>query len=205
MSQRPALYPRGVTLIEMLFIVGAIALVGVGFMVFQSDTFTLSNLIQSNSASQQDARRFLKSFLAEARAASPSSTGAFPIAAAAPTSLTFFSDIDSDGLRERVRYELSGTTLIRGVVVPSGNPLSYNPANEVVGTVIRDVWNGASPVFEYYSGLFDGSGTPMTQPVDVAAVRLIKVTLVLDRDPNRPPAPTTIVSQVAIRNLKENL
>jgi len=36
-------------------------------------------------------------------------------------------------------------------------------------------------------------------------VRLVRITIKIDEDPNRPPAALTSTTQVSIRNLKDNL
>jgi len=42
-------------------------------------------------------------------------------------------------------------------------------------------------------------------PVDVSSVRLVKMNITIDRDPNRSPTPINVTTQVVIRNLKDNL
>jgi len=36
-------------------------------------------------------------------------------------------------------------------------------------------------------------------------VRLVKITIVIDKDPQTPPGPMTLTTQISIRNLKDNL
>jgi hypothetical protein len=50
-----------------------------------------------------------------------------------------------------------------------------------------------------------GTSSPITQPVTPTDVRLIKINLIIDVDPNRAPVIKTYTSQVSIRNLKDNL
>jgi hypothetical protein len=50
-----------------------------------------------------------------------------------------------------------------------------------------------------------GTSSPLTQPVITTNVRLIKINLMIDVDPNRAPVIKTYTSQVSIRNLKDNL
>jgi hypothetical protein len=143
---------------------------------------------------------------ASLRSASQSSTGAYPIAAASSTSLTYFSDIDHDGLKEQVRYFLSGTTLKRGVIKPSGNPLTYNTANEKITNLVRNIIrDDANPIFSYYDSSYDGSSSAMTNPPNILNIRLIKITFLIDRDPATAPAAAEFSTQVSIRNLKDNL
>lgn len=195
----------GFSIVEILVAIFILSLVGVAIATFQKDIFSFNTIISSGLAAQHEARRALKTITAEVRPLSPSSTGAYPIAEADPTSFIFYSDIDTDQLKERVRYFLDGTILKKGVIKPSGTPLSYNPANEIISEIVYDVANGATPVFNYYDTNYDGTTSPLVEPVDILAVRLVKVTIVIDKNPNRPPGPITLTTQVSMRNLKDNL
>lgn len=195
----------GFSIVELLVILAVLMASGLAVWTFQRDVFSLGGVFSSSLAGAQEARDMLRRFTAEARAASPSSTGAYPVAEATATSFTFYSDIDSDGLKERVRYFLSGSTIQRGVLKPTGAPPSYNPANEVVTIVIKNVQNGATPVFRYYDASYDGTTAPLASPVAVLSVRLIRFTVLTDQVPTRPPDPITVETQVSIRNVKDNL
>lgn len=194
----------GFSIIEALVVIFILSLVGLVVVTFQMDVFSLNTLLSGNLAAQDEARKMLKNITAEIRPLSPSSVGAYPIAEASPTSFIFYSDIDSDQFKERVRYFLSGMTLKKGVVKPSGTPLVYNLANETISEVIHDVKSGTDVIFEYYDKNYDGTTSSLTQPVDIPEVRLIKITVVIDKDPNRSPGPITLTTQVSMRNLKDN-
>jgi len=131
--------------------------------------------------------------------------GSYPIETAGITAFTFFSDINSDGLKERIRYFLSGTTLMKGVIVPLGSPLQYLSNTEVLTEIVHNVRNGSTPIFTYYDSSYNGSTSPLSQPVSILSVRLVMITLILEGDPNRQPAPITVTTEVSIRNLKDNL
>ena len=195
----------GVTLIEAVIALGIISLIALIVGAFQRDIFRVSGFLQESLFAQQDLRRTMKIFSAEVRSASPSSAGAYPIAAAGASDFTFYSDTDSDGLRERIRYFLDGTNLRKGVIVPVGTPTVYNPANEKVTIVVRNVVTTTTPIFEYYGTNYNGLSPPLSQPVDTLAIRLVKVTVSVDRNSSRPPPPITLTTQVSLRNLKDNL
>lgn len=194
----------GFTYIETLFGVTLFLLIGGVVWALSRDFSKLSDLLLQNLSGQHEVNRTFKGLTSEARTASVSSLGAYPIAEAADTNFTFFSDVDGDGLKERVRYFLDGATLKRGLLVPSGEPLTYNPANEVVQDAVKDVANGATPIFNYYDTSYDGTTPPLADPVDVTDVRLVKMTLVTDKNGDRAPAPTTFTTQISFRNLKDN-
>lgn len=195
----------GYTLIELLVGVSIMTLIMIGVGLFQRDVFSLNTLLSNSLIAHQEGRKALKIMSAEIRSLSPSSTGTYAIAEAGSASFTFYGDIDNDGVKERVRYFLSGTVLKRGIVEPSGSPLTYNPANEISIELIHDITNGATPVFTYYDTNYDGTGGALVEPINVLSVRLVKITAITDKDPNRAPAPFTMTTQISLRNLKDNL
>lgn len=196
---------RGFTLIEISVGMMAFVLLIVVVGTFQRDVFSLNSLLHTSLSSQREARIALKTITAEVRSASPSGSGAYPVATAGDSELTFYADIDDDGITERIRYFLDDTMLRRGRILPAGTPVVYDPATEDVTDIVHDVANGADPVFAYYDASYDGMTAPLSQPVDVAAIRLVKVTVTVDRDADDPPPPVTLSSQVSLRNIKDNL
>lgn len=196
----------GFTLAEIIITVGIISLIAVVLGAFQGDIFFFNTIIQDDLTAQMDGRRAIRKMVSEIREASPSSLGAYPLVTTATSSIVFFSNIDSDDLKEQVRYFIQDKNLMRGVIKPSGNPLSYNPASESFETSVKDIANSTStPLFEYYDTNYTGTTTPLVFPVSITAVRLVNINLLIDHNPNRSPVPLNIDSQVSIRNLKDNL
>ncbi len=195
----------GFSLIEALVGVFILTLIGMAVYTFQKDVFSLNRIFSSSLAAQGEARKALKVISAEIRTASPSSIGAYALAETATSSFAFYSDIDGDSLKERIRYFLNGTIIKKGVIKPSGNPLTYNPSNEIVSDLVRDVANGAVSVFSYYDTDYDGTTQSLAEPIGVSSVRLIKIIIMIDKDPSAPPSPMTLTTQISMRNLKDNL
>lgn len=198
-------YKGGFSVIETLAAIFILTLIGIAVWTFQKDVFSLNSSISSSLDAQQEARKAFKLLSAEIRSISPSNTGSYPIAEASPTSFIFYSNIDNDDLKERLRYFLDGNAVKKGVLKPNGNPLVYNPINETITEIVRDMANGATPIFDYYDADYDGTTAPLAQPVSAIAARLVKITLIIDKNPSRPPAPVTMSTQVSMRNLKDNL
>lgn len=198
---------RGASILEIIIVIGIVALIGVALGSFQGDIFYLNSVIQNGLSADEQARTIIRPMLDEIRSAQQSSLGAYPIKEAAPSSFTFYADINGDGLVEQVRYFATGTSFKKGVIIPSGNPLVYATSTETVTTLVSSLGNGTSSVFEYYDSSYNGSATstPLVQPVSLLAVRLVKITLKVDVDSNRSPTPRLITTQVQIRNLKDNL
>ena len=190
---------------EVLFSIFILTLIGLAVSSFAKDIFSLNRITSDSLTAQDETRRALKTMSAEIRTASPSSLGAYALAQSATSSFTFYSNIDGDSFKERVRYFLDGTTLKKGVIKPIGTPLTYSPANEVISELIPGVANATTSIFSYYDKNYDGTTQALIEPIDIATVRLVKITIVVDKDPQTPPGPMTLTTQISIRNLKDNL
>lgn len=194
---------EGMTLAEILVAMAIITVIGFAISTFARDLFMYSGTVQSNLSAQQDARQMLRQFASELRIASQSSTGTYPISEASDTAITFYSDLNGDGIKDRVRYYVSGNMIKKDVLVPTGLPLAYTgtPATSIV---MRDL-SVTTGIFSYYDKNYTGTSAPLGSPVGVSSVRLVKMNITIDRDPNRSPTPINVTTQVVIRNLKDNL
>lgn len=190
----------GLTLMEIVILVGILGMITLATLVFQQDFFKVNRLVQGSLGRETEVRRLLKFFAEELRSAVPSSAGGYLIEQATDSSFVFFANIDSDDLKERIHYFLSGNTLKKGVLKPSGLPLTYNPANEVLQNLIGDV--NPATIFSYYDSTYDGTGSSLVQPVEVAKIRLVKVTITVDSNGPKPPEPVSVSTQATIRGLR---
>ena len=91
------------------------------------------------------------------------------------------------------------------MIKPSGTPLTYDPSNEEVVILVRDMNNGPDPIFEYFDSNYNGESAPLLQPVQITQIRLVRITVKIEKDPNRSLGPVIATSQVFLRNLKDNL
>ena len=201
-------YQGGFTVLE-IFIALVIFTMVVGLVgAFARNVFFYKTISNDSLVTIQDARSVIRTMVAELRSASPSSNGAYPIIQAGTTSLAFFSDVEGDTAKEQIRYFASGTQLYRGVIILTGSPLTYATSTEKITILDSNLRNGTSTnIFDYYDGFYNGvaSTSALTQPVMVNAVRLIKVTLILDVNQNSLPVSRTYTTQVTLRNIKDNL
>ncbi len=198
-------FTRGFSITELVVVIAIVAAVSVVVGKFTGDVFYLGTVTRGSLSVSQDARNVLRVMARELRAAAPSANGAFPLVTVASSSVTFFSDIDGDGQRDYVRYFLATSTLMKGVTTPSGNPLSYATTSETTYVVMSDVRNGTSSIFSYFDNAYAGTSSPLTFPVPIQMVRLIRIDLTLDANADRAPTTKTFTTQVSIRNLKDNL
>lgn len=196
-------HTTGFTAIEMLMVVAIIGVLSVSIARFQTGVWSLGRSSQAGLNAADQARRILNPMADQIRAAIPGATGAYDIESATATEIIFYSDINHDGLGERVRYFLSSGAIKSGVTYPSGTPSTYNTATETVRTLVSGVTSAT--VFSYYDANYTGSSSALSFPVTPSQVRLVKISFTVDSDPNKPPAPFAIETQITLRNVKDNL
>lgn len=155
---------KGYTLIEILVAISISTIVIVGTVRFMGIALPLYRSTFLQSSADETAQIQMRRISNEIREARPSDTGAYPILQATPHRIIFFANVDGDAATERVRYELIGTTLVRGVLKPTGSPISYNVSNETVSTVARSIYNGTSPLFTYYGSDYPEVDEPLVLP-----------------------------------------
>ena len=108
-------------------------------------------------------------------------------------------------MTDEVTYAYSSTTLYRSVIKASGTPPVYTGA-AATSSLLTDVRNSTStPVFQYFDQNYTGTSSPLSVPVNIPSIRLIKISLMLDVLLNQAPAVRTYTTQVSLRNLKTNL
>jgi type II secretory pathway component PulJ len=196
----------GFTLMETLAAIFVAIIVIQGTLTLYMYAIDNNSALSGNLNAQADVRRAFTLMIADIRSASPSASGAYTIDTASSTYFAYYSDVDGDALKEKIRYFLSNKILKVGIIKPSGSPLTYNIANEKISNLISDVVNASStPIFSYYNSSYNGTSSPMSYPISIPAVRLIKIKVLIDHDPKRPPAAIEFSTQVSIRNLKDNL
>lgn len=195
---------RGVSLLEVIVAVGIFALLIGAVMEIFLFSWKGNAIIWEQLSTQNEGRKATQDFSNELREATASSIGAYAIESATGTQIVFYSNIDVDSLVERIRYFVASSTLKKGVIKPAGNPLTYNSGVESIIIIANDLANGTTSVFSYYDADFNGSGDPLSGAIDVTKIRVVKMSLKLEENPNLSPVPFYIEIKVMIRNLKDN-
>lgn len=186
------------TLVEIIVVAGIVGIILVAISTFQKSVIVNNRYASDSLNAVQDARTIMRTMIRELRTASPSNNGAYPLAQTGTSSITFFSDSNGDGVKEQIRYYISGTTLKRGQIIPTGSPLAYNSGSETFSNLVKTLKNTATTsLFEYFDTAYTGTSSPLVQPVTTTNVRLIRINLVIDK--------RTYTSQVTLRNIKDNL
>lgn len=198
--------PRGFTLLEMIVAIGIFALIIGSASWIIMHGFRYNRVIWEQLTTQNEGRRVLQQIVNQVRRAEQSSTGAYAVESAGNYEFIFFANVDGDSYRERVRFWLDNKTLKKGVIKPSGTPLQYLPGNETTAELAHNVVNisQSQPLFTYFDENYTGSESPLSSPVDITKVRIVKVKLGLEKDPSETPAPLWMESMAQVRNLKQN-
>ncbi len=195
---------NGLTAIELVITIAILALVSAALYGFVTISLKAQQKSFSEIKAGNEARKAILSIADNLRDAIQSDSGSYPILSAGNQTITFFTNIDQDSGIERVRYFLSGTNLNMGVIEPQGTPVTYPAGQEQVKTIARYMQNGANPIFYYYDKNYTGTEAAIN-PSNVGEIRLIKIVVIVDANPNSDPPATTMETEAQLRNLKDNL
>lgn len=190
---------KGFTLIESLvtvaiFVLALGATVGLVLGLYRSQGYTFQQ-----AQAIEEARNGIEIMVKEIREARGGDDGSYIIERADDFEFIFYSDIDKDGDTERVRYFVEGTDFRKGVIEPSGFPLEYTGEEKI--SILSKYVRNQPPIFHY----FDGDLQELPAPARLKDTKLMRVYLVVNVDPNRPPQDFVLESDVQLRNLKTNL
>jgi Tfp pilus assembly protein PilW len=193
-------------MVELLVALAIFSVVIIAVGALGSNVFIFNSTTSGSYQATQNSQAILRTILKEIREASPGANGAYPLINTGSTTLSFFSDVDNDGVTEQITYTLIGTTFYRAVIKATGSPPVYLIQNQSTTSLITNVINGnALPSFQYFDTNYTGTSSPLIAPVSPSKVKLIQINQQIDIDPNRSPLPIIFTVQANIRNLKSNL
>jgi len=191
-------YKKGLSLVETLIAVAIFALGVVTIFEFVRMGYFTKDYTFQQALTIEEARRGIETMLKEIREAKSGEDGSFAIEKAEDFEFVFFSDIDNDGETERVRYFLEGTDFKKGVIDPEGWPPTYPSSSEKIYILSQYVQN-SPPIFKY----FDENGNELGPPANLKDTKLMRIYLVVNINPRRPPQDFVLETDVQLRNLKE--
>jgi len=84
------------------------------FGKFAADIFVYNRIYTAQLEAENDLRSILNPFPGEVRSASPSDRGDYPILLAEEKEFIFYTDVDFNKSRERVRYFIEDDTFRKG-------------------------------------------------------------------------------------------
>jgi len=187
---------KGMTLIEVTISISLISLLALITSRFLVQGLKVYRLNQQRITIEERAARVMREFEFSTRAATQ-------IVTASDNELSFYRYYDlSSPEPTLVRYFIEGSQFKVGRTQPVGAEpdITYPPENEIIDFLVDDL-SGTQPLFTYY----EGSGNQLSQPVSISSVRMIGLSITLDKSPTLPPASITESTVVQLRNMKENL
>jgi len=205
--KQPVEKKSGMTLIEALFAIAIFVMGIAGFTQlfvksWQSNRYVFE-MGQSSLAASQAVNK-MGDYIRRTR---QGDDGAFPVKSANDNDIVFFCDFDKDGVAERVHLYKSGGNILMGVRKPTDSiPKTYPSGDQTTIMIASNIINSAStPVFYYYNKNYPGDQTnnPVSTPATVADIRLMKIYLQINIDPNRAPDNIAIESFIELRNLND--
>jgi len=197
----------GFTLIETLATIFVFTLIMIGVTLLMKNILTTSEQQYGVLNNVNQAEWISKAFVEEIRNGTYGVDGSYPINQAGTNQIIFFSTAPlKNGTISKIRYYISGNTLYRGITNPGGSPLSYIGQTETITTLSTAMSMGSTPLFYYYDGNYNGSGNPLTQPVNINTIRFVKINLIVLKELTQNSSNTfTVVAGASMRNLKTNL
>lgn len=187
---------KAFSLAEMVIVIAIASVLSLVVMTMLTRGFATYRIKKQSVELEEKAAAVMREFERTTRAATE-------IESAGDNTIAFyrFYDLTSPS-PDKVRYFMDGTTFKVGVTHPAGTEpnITYPSENEEIQLIIENVTN-ADLLFSYYNS----AGEPITNLGDYASIRVIGLSISLDRDPNNPPNPITETTKVMLRNMKDNL
>lgn len=194
----------GFTLIEVVIALSIFAGIMALVSLFSWDVAKFSLQLQQDLDAQQEVSTAIQNFGLDLRAVGLSANGGYGVETAVTSSFIFYSDVDANGVTDRVRYFIGTSTVNRGVIRPTGTPAVYLTSTELVNSVIHDVVLASSSFFSYFDSNYTGAEASMTIPIVIANIRIVRFGVVVDKQMGSTPGPLASSISVALRNLKSN-
>lgn len=199
MSRMTRVSIRGFTLAETLVVIAIVSVVGLALSTMIAYFYKSNAFLLEQTAANDSAQRGLTRAFESLREASYGEDGSYPILQVATSSVTFYSDIDTDTPVEKVRLYLSNGSLYRGVTNTAGNPPTYAGQTETISIIATYVKNApTTPLFRY----FDSAGTELTGAVNLSDIVAVRTRLEVDLNPARAPNILILEQTATIRNLR---
>jgi prepilin-type N-terminal cleavage/methylation domain-containing protein len=197
----------GFTLVETILTIFIFGLLMLGTTLMIKQIFSVSEQQTGILSNTNQAIIISDTFVNEIRNAAYGANGAYPINQATNNQIIFFSTAPiGNGIVSQVRYYIVGNTLYKGITNPAGSPLSYSGQPETITMLSNQMSMGATPLFSYYDGNYNGTDNPLTQPVNINVIRFVKINLTVLKNVTPNGSSTfTVTAGASIRNLKTNL
>lgn len=190
---------KGFTLVETIVTIFVFAVAMATILAIIAFLYKSHGHAWRQSEAVYEARKGIETMVQEIREAHTAEDGSYVIDKAEDYEFSFYSDVNKDSLVEKVRYFVDGNEFKKGVIEPEGIPAVYPQDKEKIYVLSKYVINNP-PIFRY----FDGSGNELPAPARRKDTKLMRVSLIININPNRPSENSHLESEAQIRNLKTN-
>lgn len=196
------------SLVEMLVAIAIFTIGMLGFTQLFVSSWRQNAYTMEMGQTAMAVSRGVNEMVGYLRKARQGDDGSYPVISADDNDLVVFGDYDKDGITERLHFYLSGTDIIMGIRNPTtGLPKTYASGDAETKIIASYIVNDAeTPIFAYYDNNYpeDSINNPIDTPAMVPNIRLVRIDLHMNIDPNRPPDNVQIKSFVEIRNLNDH-
>ena len=193
------------SLVEMLVAIAILSICMIGVNILFLRSWNANKFILEMGNASFVASRGTNILVSEIRKARQADNGDYLIESGDDFDLKVYVNADADTDTERVHYYLASGNLYKGVTNPvAGLPISYPASDDSTTMIATAIANTASdPVFYYYNDAYpvDIVNNPLATPVVLSAVRMIKVHLMVNIDPNNAPNSINIEAFAQLRNI----
>jgi type II secretory pathway pseudopilin PulG len=199
---------KGMTIIEMIVAISIFTMGMLGFTLLFSNAWKQNKYTLEMGQVSMSASQGVNQIVRYLREVRQSDNGAYPVVSADDNDLVVYCDYDKDGVTERIHLYRSGSDVVMGVRDPTGGfPVTYASGDGTTQVITFHVVNDANnPIFAYYDSSYpeDSIHNPIATPATVPNVRLVRVTLHVNIDPNHAPDNVQIQSFAEMRNLNDH-
>lgn len=191
---------RGFTLVEMLVVISITAIVGMAINSMVANFYRTNAYLLEETKAIDSAHRGLSTSFIDLREASYGDDGSYPIQSVSTSSITFFSDVDNDGVVEKIRLYLLNGSFYRGVTESTSTPPTYVGQPESTTTIANYVRNSSTtPIFKFY----DVNGAQLSSStIPIALIASISTSLMVDLNPLRAPDILILQETATLRNIR---
>jgi len=193
----------GFTLIELVVAIAVLIIMVVAISAFFIVLYKEQGSDIARIERTDAAGRTIETMSSEIRKMNRAESGVFPLETVQEQTLVFYSDIDNDGLTEKIEYSLNGSdeTILERKLTEPGDDLDYS-GEEVTTVVVSGIKNGTDPLFKYYDKDYTGTEGSLSGEINVTDVRIIEI--ILDINPSDKYLSSSLRAETKVhpRNLK---
>ena len=195
---------NGFTLIELIIAIAVLVIMAVAISAFFINLYKEQGSDIARIKRIDVASRTIETMSSEIRKMNRAENGVFPLEIVQEQTLVFYSDVDNDGLTERIEYSLdeSDETILERKLTEPGDSLDYS-GEEIITTVVDGIRNGTELLFRYYDENYTGSEDSLTEPINVTSVKMIEIILDINPSEKYLSSPLRVETKVHPRNLKD--